>query len=215
MNRKTECAGADERARRAGGLAACECAALGAMAAALAMALAGCAPAVATIAPTALGATAVAGANIEQHARDRGAGGPAAEQVGKCDELVRSTPGVEQIRKTKTGEIESRSWRLVNNAGVVEWSFVRAAGAPADGWQPKPGISKLHFTPPIVDTLDRGESAYIVYAPELPMSVAESAQDANLNSAFDNAKGHGSFEWRSRRYEFTLVDRLPCYPILK
>jgi hypothetical protein len=189
--------------------------AMSALAATFALGSTSCAPAITTLAPTAVGATAYIGAQAEEKAGDRGVGGPTEEQAGRCDALVRAVPGVEQIRKNEDGSIDSRRWRLVDAGGVPRWMVARSKTAPPDGWEPKPGIDTLKFTPPLEPSLDAGDSAYLVYAPETPMSIAESGQAANLDADFGDAVGHGSFQWHGRAYAFTLVKQLPCYPVLK
>jgi hypothetical protein len=189
--------------------------AMSALAATLALGCTSCVPAVTSLAPTAVGATAFVGAQAQDKAANRGVGGPTEEQAGRCDALLRAVPGVEQVRKSKDGSIDSRRWRLFNAGSAPRWMVARSKTAPPDGWEPKPGIDTLKFTPPLEPSIDAGDSVYIIYAPETPMSIAESAQAANLDADFGDAVGHGSFQWHGRAYGFTLVKRLPCYPLLK
>jgi len=186
-----------------------------AVAAAMAAACAACGGSIPSLASTAMGASALAGVQAQGQSGGKSAQSQRDEEMDRCESLTRAAPGVEEVRKNKQGIIESRQWRLGETAGGPSWTFVRAKSAPPDGWQPKPHIEILRFSPPLADSLEVGEPVFLVYAPELPMSISENEQVANLNGAFASGEGHGTFRWRQRSYAFELVKKLPCFAVPK
>lgn len=126
-----------------------------------------------------------------------------------CDQLLRVPPGVEEVRKTKDGVIESRQFKVTESASGPTWRVVHADGAPDDAWQPKPGITKLLFNPPLSDMLKPGEPKYLAYAPTDVVNIGDSEKLDSMTTAF--GAGIGTFSWRDRKYSFVLVKELPCY----
>ncbi|HVA80614.1 MAG TPA: hypothetical protein VNF29_06795 [Candidatus Binataceae bacterium] len=173
-------------------------------------ALPGCAAALTSVGPAALGATEYVGMRAGDKATDRHTAGPHDEQPERCDTLVESTPGVEEFRKNKDGTIESRQWRLVDSGAGMRWAIVPEKMAPAAGWQPKPGIAKLRFSPALADQLDAGgDPQFLAYAPGDTQTIADSNQMTAMTEVFDPAIG--TFQWRGRTYGYVLVKILPCF----
>jgi hypothetical protein len=136
--------------------------------------------------------------------------GPSKDDVDdKCDQLLRVPIGVEEVRKTKDGVIESRQWKVADTTGAPTWIMVRGKDAPDDDWQPKPGITRLLFNPPLYEMLKPGEPQYLAYAPADVVSVSDSEQFDSMTSAF--GPGVGTFKWRDRSYSYVLVKQLPCF----
>jgi len=54
---------------------------------------------------------------IQASAKDSAGGISNADNPDKCEQLVRAQPGVEEIRKTKDGVIESRQWKIAETSG--------------------------------------------------------------------------------------------------
>lgn len=188
---------------RAGGLAiAVICAALGG--------LPGCLAGITSLAPAALSVGEYAGIKVASKSGDRNTAGPHDEQGERCETLVQTPPGVEEVRKNKEDTIESRQWRLIDSGGAMKWAIVGAKMAPPDGWQPKPGIAKLKFSPALSDQLEAGgDPKFLAYAPDDTRTIADSDQETTLTEVFGPTVG--SFQWRGRSYGYVLVKTLPCF----
>lgn len=187
--------------------------ALIAVAVTLAIACSGCfaggaVGAITTVAPAvAAGSAQVIGAQAGM--KEANGDETAKENPEVCDELQRVTPGVEEVRKTKDGVIESREFQLTENAGKPAWKVVRADDAPDDAWEPKPGITKLLFNPPLYEMLKSQEPQYLAYAPADVVNISDSEQLESMTAAF--GAGVGTFQWRNRKYSYVLVKDLPCF----
>ena len=172
--------------------------------------LAGCAAAITSLGPAALGVGEYAGVQATNKATDRHTAGPRGEQGERCDTLVQTPPGVEEVREDKDGTIETRQWRLINTSDGMKWAIVREKMAPADGWMPKPGIAKLKFSPALADQLEPGgDPRYLAYAPDDTRTIADSDQMTTLTEVF--GPSIGSFQWRGRSYGYVIVKMLPCF----
>ncbi|MHB8382944.1 MAG: hypothetical protein ACYDC3_11490 [Candidatus Binataceae bacterium] len=175
--------------------------------------LAGCALGLSTVAPAALSIGEYAGMQISK-GPDRNTAGPEDEQSERCDTLVQTPPGVEEVRKNNDDAIESRQWRLIDSGDGMKWSIAPEKTAPADGWQPKPGIAKLKFSPALAPQLNRGgDPKFLAYAPEDTETIADSDQETTETEVFGPAIGR--FQWHGRTYGYVLVDKLPCYKQVK
>lgn len=113
------------------------------------------------------------------------------------------------MRKTLDGVIESRQWKVAQSAGAPTWMLVREKSAPQDSWQPKPGITKLNFKPPLYEMLEPNKPQFLAYAPADVQTPYDSEQFDTMTSAF--GPGVGAFEWRGRPYAFVVVKDLPCF----
>jgi hypothetical protein len=143
-----------------------------------------------------------------------GTGANKDENADECDQLLRVPPGVEEVRKTKDGVIESRQWKISGDAGSPAWVMINSSGVSNDTWQPKPGITKLFFSPPLYQMLKPDEPRYLAYAPAEVVSVSDSEQFDSMTGAF--GAGIGTFKWRDRTYDYVLVKELPCFkPAIK
>jgi hypothetical protein len=193
---------------------------LGLALAALPLALGACAAAaihgLAATATTALqngaGAAEIAGVQIGEKNADRHTPGPLEDQQERCDALVGAPPQIEEVRKNKQDVIEARQWRLVNPE-KPRWMIVPSKTGPADGWEPKPRISNLQFSPPLIDQLDYDKTQFIAYAPNNLDSVDNSRAMTSVTEAFGEPAG--TFQWRGTTYGYTMVPRLPCFPTEK
>lgn len=133
------------------------------------------------------------------------------DNADKCEQLVRVPPGVEEIRKTKDGVIESRQMKVAETSGDPIWivSRTQTESTPVDAWQPKPGIPNLFFNPPLYTVLKPGEPEYLAYAPADVVNVSDSEQFDSMTETF--GAGMGTFKWRERTYSYVLVKELPCF----
>jgi len=166
---------------------------------------------VTTIAPAvAAGSAQLIGSQVAMK-QASGTGASKDDDADKCEQLQRSPIGVEEVRKTKDGVIESRQWKIAETSGDPIWIVARTQteNTSADAWQPKPGISKLLFTPPLYQMLKPDESEYLAYAPTEVVNVSDSEQFDSMTGAFGS--GVGTFKWRDRSYTFVLVKELPCF----
>ncbi|MFZ0245786.1 MAG: hypothetical protein WAL68_08925 [Candidatus Binatus sp.] len=180
---------------------------------ALAAACSGCAAGavgvVSTVVPmVAAGSAEVIGSQVAMK-ESGGTGASKEDNADQCDQLLRVPPGVEEVRKNKDGLIESRQWKISQNSSGPAWMIVRTKEAPKDGWQPKPGISKLLFSPPLYQMLEPGKPEYLAYAPADVVNVSDSEQFDSMTGAF--GAGVGTFNWHGRPYSFVLVKELPCF----
>jgi hypothetical protein len=143
--------------------------------------------------------------------QDSGAGISAEENADKCDQLLRAPVGVEEVRKNKSGEIESRQWKIAQTSGDPIWIVERSQSEDSakNAWQPKPGITNLLFNPPLNQVLEPDKPQYLAYAPADVVNVADSEQFDSMTTAF--GAGIGTFKWRERSYSYVLVKELPCF----
>ncbi len=182
----------------------------------LSLALAGCPAAIPAATQLAQGGVAAVGYTaIEagEHKADKHTPGSIDDQEERCDALVGSSPGVEEVRKDKDDTIETRQWRLVD-ASNPRWTIVRSKNGPEDAWEPKPGIiTHLKFKPPLSDQLDYKKSQFLAYAPNDLENIDDSRAMTSITEAFGAPVG--SFQWRGKTYGYVLVPQLPCFPAEK
>jgi hypothetical protein len=143
--------------------------------------------------------------------QDSGAGVSAEENADKCDQLLRAPVGVEEVRKNKSGEIESRQWKIAETSGNPIWIVAQSESedSPKNAWKPKPGITNLLFNPPLNEVLEPDKPEYLAYAPADVVNVSDSEQFDSMTTAF--GAGIGTFKWRERSYSYVLVKELPCF----
>ncbi len=175
---------------------------------AMAVAMAGCMPALASVASGGLAVGEMAGIKASERATDRHVPGPRDEQDERCDELAADPPGVEELRD-HSGVIESRQWMLVPGETTPRWEMITEKGADPKGWAPKPNIAHLAFNPPLKSLLEADEPQFLAYAPFTVETVADSRKMNTLRQAFGPAVG--TLQWRGKRYGFALVKQLPCF----
>lgn len=180
---------------------------------ALATACSGCAAGAFGMAATAVPMVAAGSAEVigvgTATRESGGTGASKIENADQCDQLLRAAPGVEEVRKTKDGLIESRQWKISQDSTGPAWMFVRTKDAPEDGWQSRPDIAELLFNPPLYQLLEPGKPAYLAYAPASVVNVSDSEQFDSMTGAF--GAGVGTFKWRGRTYSYVLVKELPCF----
>ncbi|MGA7872788.1 MAG: hypothetical protein WCA22_18010 [Candidatus Binatus sp.] len=166
---------------------------------------------VSTVAPmVAAGSAQVIGSQVAMKEAS-GTGASKEDNADKCDQLLRIPPGVEEVRKNKDGVIESRQWKIAETSGDPIWIVARTQteNTPEAAWQPKPGITKLLFNPPLYQMLKLGEPQYLAYAPADVVNVSDSEQFDSMTGAF--GAGIGTFQWHGRPYSYVLVKELPCF----
>src|SRR5271167_4612943 len=155
---------------------------------------------VTTVAPMAAAGSAEVISTEVAMKKDNGGGITKEENPEECEQLVRVPIGVEEVRKNKDGLIESRQWKIAETSGDPIWIVVRTQteNTPADAWQPKPGVTKLLFSPPLYSMLKPDEPQYLAYAPADVVNVSDSEQFDSMTGAFGS--GVGTFKWHERSY---------------
>jgi len=181
----------------------------------LAAACAGCAAGavgmVTSVAPmVAAGSAQLIGSQVAMK-EGSGTGASGEDSADKCDQLLRAPVGVEEVRKNKSGEIESRQWKIAQTSGEPIWIVAssQSEDSAKNAWQPKPGITNLLFNPPLNQVLEPDKPEYLAYAPADVVNVADSEQFDSMTTAF--GAGIGTFKWRERSYSYVLVKELPCF----
>jgi hypothetical protein len=180
---------------------------------ALSIACSGCAAGALGIATTyapmvAAGGAQVVGSQVAMR-ESGGTGIPKEDEADRCDQLLRVPPGIEEVRKTKDGLIESRQWKITESAGTPTWMLVAEKSAPQDSWQPKPNIARLNFKPPLYQMLEPDKPQFMAYAPTDVVTSSDSEQFDSMTAAF--GAGVGTFQWRERSYSYVVVKELPCF----
>jgi hypothetical protein len=164
---------------------------------------------VTTVAPAvAAGSAQIIGSQMAMK-QANGTGASKTENPEECDQLMRVPPGVEEVRETKDGVVESRQWKIGGSAEGPTWMVIHAGPSPDDAWQPKSNITKLFFDPPLYQMLKPDQPQYLAYAPSEVISVSDSEQFDSMTETF--GAGVGTFKWRDRTYSYVLVNDLPCF----
>jgi len=131
----------------------------------------------------------------------------------KCEQLVRHTPGIEEVRRAPNG-VESREIRLESTGEGYRWVVYRSRGSAPDGWHSQSHLDRLRFDPVLQSLLPDNEPQYLAYAP----MIAETPQDSEQMISIADTFGQrvGTFEWQgkdeTRHFNFTLTKHLPCFP---
>src|SRR5580658_6014161 len=131
------------------------------------------------------------------------------DNAERCEDLAKATPGVEELRRNKDGEVQSRQWRLTEQDGNPIWLYVRTPESPDNGWEPRGALTKLSFNPPLTDMLVPDEPQFMAYVPSIAENSSESGQMAAMTGSF--GAENGVFYWKGRAYSFALTKKLPCY----
>lgn len=189
---------------------------LGVMAIIAALGVAGCfAPAM--LAPLALqaGELASAGAiNAAGYAAEGKSGQDgtmdAGEEEERCDELEIEVPGTIEFQVADNSPTAWRELQLGGSTDAPQWQAVAGDKSDAAGWRPLTNLHTMRFAPPLQQALRGGKANYLAYAPAEPRTSVERDQLVALTADFGG--GSGTFQWNGRAYQYTLVNRLPCFP---
>lgn len=167
---------------------------------------AGAAGAALPIAMTATQGIAVAHAQAVSKSDDE-RGGDEAET--RCDQLLHAPPGIEELRRRSDGSLESREIRLDLSGEQAKWVPYREKGTTAEGWRAQSTIARLDFSPPLHGAVPVKDSRFLVYA----KGVAETPLDSEqmIGVAEQSGTQTGTFLWRGKTYNYTLIDKLPCF----
>jgi hypothetical protein len=172
----------------------------------------GCAPQAATVLPMAamaasetMASTGSAMGSKESMADDQSG------QRERCDQLLRTPPGIEEVRLAADHTIWSREIRLDPSGAHPQWLVHRDHNSNAEGWHPQIDIARLQFDPPLDEFLSKDEDPrFLAYAAMVPEKPRESEQMTSIAANFGSQTGR--FKWRDRIYSYTVVKKLPCFP---
>ncbi|HVB81649.1 MAG TPA: hypothetical protein VNE82_17085 [Candidatus Binataceae bacterium] len=145
----------------------------------------------------ALGASAVHGDDkLDQQSDAPGAA---------CDDIKASAPLVIELRTAASAPLSFRNLILVTpHKKTPYWE------AQGD-WRAGSDLARMGFDPPLEKLLPAGPQSYIVYAPLQPRDEREQGQLENLMVAF--GADVGTFQSQQRTFDYTIVTRLPCFPV--
>jgi hypothetical protein len=133
----------------------------------------------------------------------------AAEEEDRCDELELEVPGTIELQVPENSPTAWRELQLGGSADAPQWQAVTGETSDAAGWRPLANLHTMRFAPPL-QALRGGKPNYLAYAPAEPRTSIERDQLTALTADFGG--GQGTFQWNGRAYQYTLVNRLPCFP---
>jgi hypothetical protein len=166
-----------------------------------------------SLVPMALQAGGMAGAGLlkaaEPKSSDDGAQ-DSAENEERCDELELQVPGTIEFRLADQNPSAWRQLQLGGSSDSPQWQALASEQSDAAGWRPLSKLENMSFAPPLEQVLKAGKRNYLAYAPAEPRSPVERDQLVALTADF--GVGIGTVRWNGRTYQYTLVNRLPCFP---
>jgi hypothetical protein len=128
----------------------------------------------------------------------------------RCDELELEVPGTIEFQVAHNSPIAWRELQLGGSTDAPQWQAVAGDQSDAAGWRPLTNLHRMSFEPPLQNALTGGKPNYLAYAPAEPRTSVERDQLVALTADF--GAGQGTFRWNGRAYQYTLVNRLPCFP---
>jgi hypothetical protein len=134
----------------------------------------------------------------------------AAEEEQRCDDLQLEAPGTIEFQMADKSPIAWRELQLGGSTDAPRWQAMASEKSDAAGWRPLANLYTMRFAPPLQEALRNGKRHYLVYAPAEPRTSIERDQLVALTADFGG--GLGTFQWNGRVYQYTLVNRLPCFP---
>jgi len=132
------------------------------------------------------------------------------EREERCDELQLEVPGTIEFQVADHIPTAWRELQLGGSTDAPQWQAVAGEQSDAAGWRPLANLRKMLFAPPLREGLRNGTRNYLAYAPAEPRTPVERDQLVALTADFGS--GLGTFQWNGRTYQYTLVNRLPCFP---
>jgi hypothetical protein len=134
----------------------------------------------------------------------------ASESEERCDVLELEVPGTIELQIVDKTPTAWRELQLGGSTDTPQWQAVASDQSDAAGWRPLANLHTMRFAPPLQQTLTAGKHNYLAYAPVEPRTSIE--QDQLVALVEDFGGGSGTFQWNGRAYQYTLVNRLPCFP---
>ncbi|HJU10736.1 MAG TPA: hypothetical protein VJ728_07660, partial [Candidatus Binataceae bacterium] len=179
------------------------------------LAITGCLAPALGLAPLALQAGEAAGVGAIDAAGYAAEGksdsrGGADDKEERCDELELEIPGTIEFRVADDNPTAWRQLQLGGSTDAPQWQAVAGQQSDPAGWRPLSNLQTMRFAPPLEQALRGGKPNYLAYAPAEPRTSLERDQLVALVADF--GVGLGTFQWNGRVYQYTLVNRLPCFP---
>lgn len=134
----------------------------------------------------------------------------AAEEEERCDDLQLEVPGTIEFQVADNSPTAWRKLQLGGSIDRPQWQALAGEQSDAAGWRPLANLPTMRFAPPLQQALKSGKHNYLAYAPAEPRSPVEQNQLVALTADF--GAGLGTFQWNGRAYQYTMVNRLPCFP---
>ena len=156
-----------------------------------------------------VGAIDAAGYAAEGKSRVDGTVDPS-EAEERCDELELEVPGTIELHVADNSPTAWRELQLGGSTDAPQWQAIAGDQSDAAGWRPLAHLHTMRFAPPLQRALRAGKPNYLAYAPAEPRTSVERDQLVALTADF--GAGLGTFQWNGRAYQYTLVNRLPCFP---
>jgi len=191
--------------------------------AALAIGVGGCWAAALQLAPIGLqvaetigsgAAHLVEGAAMASHqgkADQNGQLGDEVDREDRCDELEIEVPGVIELRKSAARSPEYREIRLGGGPDESVWAPMLDHDTAAGGWRPAVNFLQMNFAPPLAGAVPDTGTVFLAYAPTEPTTSVE--RDLLVSMTVNFGAAIGSFNWNGRSYQYSLVHKLPCFPL--
>jgi hypothetical protein len=154
-----------------------------------------------------VGTLSAAGSAVDSH---RDSAVDPSEEEERCDELELEVPGTIEFQLSDDSPTAWRELQLGGSTDEPQWQAVAGERSDAAGWRPLANLHTMSFSPPLRQALRRGKPNYLAYAPADPRTSTERDQLVALTADF--GAGRGTFQWNGRAYQYTLVNRLPCFP---
>ncbi|MBV8055794.1 MAG: hypothetical protein JOZ29_21260 [Deltaproteobacteria bacterium] len=133
-----------------------------------------------------------------------------AEKEESCDQLQLGVSGTIEFQMADNSPAAWRELQLGGSADAPKWQAVADERSDAAGWRPLANLHMMRFAPPLQQVLKDGKRNYLAYAPAEPRTSIEQEQLVALIADFGG--GVGTFQWNERAYQYSLVNRLPCFP---
>ena len=162
------------------------------------------------LAPLALQAGGMAGAGLIKAKSGNDGALDSSESEERCDELELRGPDTIEFRLADQDPSAWRELQLGGPSDSPKWQVLASEQSDAAGWRPVSNLQHMSFTPPLQQVLRAGKPNYLAYAPAEPRTGIERDQLVALTADF--GAGMGTFQWNGRTYQYTLVNRLPCFP---
>ena len=166
-----------------------------------------------SFAPLALQAGSMAGAGLFKTAEPRSSNDDtldSSEREERCDELELRVPNTIELRLADENPTAWRKLELGGSSDSPQWQALANEQSDPAGWRPLSNLENMTFAPPLQQVLKAGKHNYLAYAPAEPRNAIERDQLVALTADF--GAGVGTFKWNGRTYQYTLVNRLPCFP---
>lgn len=163
-----------------------------------------------SLAPLAVQAGGMAGAGLIKAKSANDGTLDSSESEERCDELALRGPSTIEFRLADQRPSAWRELQLGGSNDSPHWQALTSEHSDAAGWRPVSNLQEISFAPPLQQVLKAGKPNYLAYAPAEPRTAAERDQLVALTADF--GAGMGTFQWKGRTYQYTLVNRLPCFP---